>query len=550
LSSPSTDSGTERELRSTWVREGPSRSLVFESMSLNSTADLAAKDADARVLGNPTEGALLLWLEAHGGDYPAIRSTATVLGRLPFSTEHKFMASLLEIGPSRRVLHVKGAPEVLLSRCSRILTESGLEPFDKWRAPLDEKLHRFQDRGMRTLGFAFKERDVGPAAGELKDQARDLIWLGFVAIQDPVRPEVPAAIETCRRAGIAVKIVTGDNSHTAREIARQAGLWTDNEPPGAQLTGPDFAALPNERVTQAAENLKIMSRARPNDKLRLVKVLKAAGHVVAVTGDGTNDAPALNHADVGLAMGKSGSAAAKEASDIVLLDDSFTSIVNAVKWGRSLYDNIQRFIVFQLTINVAALGLMILGPFAGVKLPLTVTQMLWINLIMDTMGALALASEPPHDSVLDRPPRARDAFIISGAMARNILSMSLIFLAALLALLLFFKRDGVLSRHESTIAFTVLVLMQFWNLFNARAFGRSVSALRGVFKNRGLILIAAAIVIGQFLIVQFGGAVFRTEPLSWQEWLEIFAGTSLVLWAGEIWRCTKKIQNSKFKIQN
>ena len=535
----------------------PARNLIFQAIATNSTADLGAKDAARRVLGNPTEGALLLWIEEMGGSYSELRGTHKVVERLSFSTEHKFMCSLLEVlplkgagdtgAPGRRVLQVKGAPEVVLERCARVLTEFGPEPVAHWRNQIDQKLQSFQDRGMRTLGFAFK--DFGQAAvssekSDLKDAANGLIWLGFVAIQDPVRAEAPAAIQACRDAGIAVKIVTGDNVNTAREIARQVGLWKDGESADALVSGPDFAAMPDDQACKAGQRLTILARSSPHDKLRLVKLLKGAGHVVAVTGDGTNDAPALNYANVGLSMGKSGTASAREASDIVLLDDSFNSIVDAIKWGRSLYENIQRFLVFQLTINAAALGLMLLGPFAGVKLPLTVPQMLWINIIMDTLAALALASEPAHSSVMNRPPRARDDFIITRAMALDILGSAGIFLIALLALIGYFKRDNVFSVRESTIVFSVLVLLQFWNLFNARSFGRSASALKGIVKNKGLMGVAAAILLGQFLIVQFGGSVFRTQPLEFMDWVKMLLGTSIVLVLGELRRWVGRMKEN------
>ena len=541
----------------------PARNLIFQAIASNSTADLGAKDAARRVLGNPTEGALLLWIEELGGSYSGLRETNKVVERLAFSTEHKFMCSLLEsaplkgagegAAPGRRVLHIKGAPEVVLDRCTRVLTEFGPEPVVHWRKNIEEKLQSFQDRGMRTLGFAFKDCGLAIAevpsgekrgSNDLKEAANGLIWLGFVAIQDPVRPEAPAAIKACRDAGIAVKIVTGDNVNTAREIARQVGLWSDGESAEALVSGPDFAAMSDDQALAAGQRLTILARSSPHDKLRLVKLLKGAGHVVAVTGDGTNDAPALNYASVGLAMGKSGTASAREASDIVLLDDSFNSIVDAIKGGRSLYENIQRFLVFQLTINAAALGLMLLGPFAGVKLPLTVPQMLWINIIMDTLAALALASEPAHASVMDRPPRARDAFIITPAMSLDILGSAGIFLAALLALIWYFKRDNVFSVRESTIVFSVLVLLQFWNLFNARSFGRTASALKGIVKNKGFIGVAAAILLGQFLIVQFGGALFRTQPLEFMDWLKMLLGTSIVLVLGELRRWVMRLRKT------
>ncbi|MEI6232498.1 MAG: calcium-translocating P-type ATPase, PMCA-type [Planctomycetota bacterium] len=526
--------------------EAAGRDLIFQAIAANSTADLAAAaDGGVRkVLGNPTEGALLMWVESLKGNYGELRKQNPVIDRLTFSTEHKFMCSVVESSASkRRVLHIKGAPEVVLGRCSHILTESGVQPFDATCREFDASLKTFQTRGMRTLGFAFKECDenTGPG-GDLKALSTGLTWLGFVAIEDPVRPDVPAAIKACRHAGIAVKIVTGDNANTACEIARQVGLWDANEPKDVLVNGPDFAAMSDADARVAAKRLTILARSSPHDKLRLVKLLKADGEVVAVTGDGSNDAPALNFASVGLSMGKSGTASAREASDIVLLDDSFNSIVSAIKWGRSLYDNIQRFIVFQLTINAAALGLMLLGPFFGVQLPLTVPQMLWINLIMDTLAALALASELPHDSVMDRTPRAKNAFIVTRAMAADILITAGFFLATMLVLISVYKRDGEFSLRESSIVFSVMVLLQFWNLFNARCFGRTSSALKDALTNKGFVAVAAFIVLGQIAIVQWGGQLFRTEPLDVNAWLQIFGATSSILIAGELIRWIKRLR--------
>ena len=523
---------------------GAARNLVFQSIVANSTADLSARSEERRVLGNPTEGALLLWIENQGIDYNTLRKQNQIVDRLPFSTGHKFMCSLVSPSPNQRsILHVKGAPEVVLARCTKVLTEVGPEPISHWRRALDSKLRDYQSRGMRTLGFAFKDGGSDAATGtDLLERSKDLIWLGFVAIQDPVRAEAPEAIRACQHAGISVKIVTGDNVETACEIARQVGLWGQNESSEALVQGPVFATMSDAVARTAALRLKILARSSPHDKLRLVKLLKGVGQVVAVTGDGANDAPALNFASVGLSMGKTGTASAREASDIVLLDDSFNSIVSAIKWGRSLYDNIQRFIVFQLTINAAALGLMLMGPFIGVKLPLTVPQMLWINIIMDTLAALALASEPPHNSVMERKPRAANAFIITRDMAADIGLTAAFFLSALLALITVYKRDGEFDRRESTIVFTVLVLLQFWNLFNARCFGRTASAFHGIAKNRGLLAVAGIILLGQIFIVQFGGALFRTEPLNVLEWAAILFATSLVLCIGEFRRWLKRLQ--------
>jgi Ca2+-transporting ATPase len=377
---------------------------------------------------------------------------------------------------------------------------------------------------------------------DIEQAAQGLTWLGFLAIADPVRQEVPPAVAACHRAGIKVKMVTGDNPDTAQEIARQIGLWEPGDDSEKHLKGPDFQTLSDPEASEASGRLKILSRAKPMEKVRLVRSLQAQGEVVAVTGDGINDCGALNYADVGLAMGRTGKAAAKEASDIILLDDSFRTIIDAVMWGRSLYENIQRFILFQLTINVAALGIAFLGPFIGVELPLTVIQMLWVNLIMDTFAALALATEPPHRDVLNRPPRSPSDFIVTKVMAMNIFGVAALFLVVLLVLLEMMQGDGV-TAYELSVFFTVFVLLQFWNLFNARCLGLSHSAFQGLTENRGFLMIAAAIFIGQVLIVQFGGEVFRTVPLSLKDWILITVATSTVLWVGELVRFLRRSKN-------
>lgn len=529
----------------------PEARLLAEAMAANSTANLKRPEqGDAEPLGNPTEGALLLWLEHQGVDYTPVRERFEIEDQLAFSSQRKFMATLGrsaavedEIAKkSSLTLHVKGAPEIVIDRCDTVLTQGGEKPIEPHIHEIHGALERSQSRGMRTIGFAFSRPEEPVSDGtDLEDMAHAMCWLGFVGIADPVRPEVPGAIEECHRAGIEVKMVTGDNPKTATEIARRVGLWEESPPPGAHISGPAFAQLDDAEARERVAGLKVMSRARPDDKLRLVKLLKEQDEVVAVTGDGTNDGPALNMADVGLSMGKTGTAVAKEASDIVLLDDSFPSIVQGVKWGRSLYENIQRFIVFQLTINVSALGTALLGPFVGIKLPFTVTQMLWVNLIMDTFAALALATEPPHESVMERPPRDPAQFIITGPMGGFILGVGMIFLAAMITLLLRIRSVGVTPRALS-IFFTAFVLAQFWNLFNARVFGRHVSAFAGILANKAFLLIAGLILVGQFVIVQVGGPVFRTVPLELHEWGVILATTSLVIWIGEIWRFVARLK--------
>ncbi len=523
--------------------------LVIDGICGNTTAHLSHVEGEkVRALGNPTEGALLLWLDELGIDYMHERGQFEIDSQWTFTTERKFMGTLgRSPDGDRDLLHVKGAPEIVLDRCTQVLTADG--PRDLGAADRQELLRHlkeFQRRGMRTLALAYRAAPEQYNGAKLEDLAVQLTWLGFVAIADAVRPEVPPAIEACRQAGVLVKVVTGDNSETCLEIARQIGLWEESDTPDRQLTGSEFAGMDDSEASEAAGRIKVLARARPLDKLRLVRLLKQRGHVVAVTGDGTNDAPALNHADVGLSMGRTGTAVAKEASDIVLLDDSFRSIVNAIMWGRSLYENIQRFILFQLTINVAALTIAMLGPFLGVRFPLTVTQMLWVNLIMDTLAALALATEPPHADVMRRPPRNPAEFIVTAKMAWNLFAVAGVFVVVLLGLLKFLEWFDHIDDHTptygGTVFFTVFVMLQFWNLFNARALGSAQSALADLGKSKPFLVIAGAILAGQILLVQFGDYVFRTLPLDLWTWVWIIAATSLVLWIGEIWRLIRRVR--------
>ncbi len=511
---------------------------VAEAFANNTTANLSRITGEPiKVLGDGTEGALLMWLEELGIDYLVPRNSAPIIAQLQFSAERKYMATVSRSSVTGTpVMHVKGAPEIILDHCSQVLTNNGYVPVSEMREQIEEDLLNLQRRGMRTLGFAMRPIDPSLAHIEMDIEAEvdNLVWLGYVAISDPIRPEVPGAVDACRNAGIHVKVVTGDTEETAKEIARQIHLWdaADDDDPQAHMSGAEFEALSDEEVLEAVKHLKVLSRAKPLDKMRLVTSLQKNGEVVAVTGDGTNDAPALNYANVGLAMG-SGTDIAKEAADIILLDDSFRSIVNAVMWGRSLYQNIQRFILFQLTINVAALGISLLGPFIGVEFPLTVIQMLWINLIMDTFASLALASEPAHWEVMRQLPRRTSDFIINLPMARRILGTGLTFVVFLIGFLFVINGDGQTTEKELSIFYATFIMLQFWNLFNARTLGSSTSAFTGLRANPTFTVIAVVIFIGTVLIVTFGGDIFRTVPLSITEWLIITAGTSLVLFAGE-----------------
>lgn len=513
--------------------------LIAEGIAVNSTAFLEEKAPGEKPsgVGNPTEIALLLWLNGQGKDYMSLRTQAKVVNQLTFSTERKYMATLVDSPvQQKRVLYIKGAPEIVMSKCNL--------PADAI-ARYNEQLLAYQNKAMRTLGIAYREITRGESddCATLVNEG-GLTFLGIFAISDPIRPDVPDAVKKCQSAGIGVKIVTGDTPGTATEIARQIGLWQPGDTERNRITGVEFAALTDEEALDHVLDLKVMSRARPMDKQRLVQLLQQKGAVVAVTGDGTNDAPALNHAQVGLSMG-TGTSVAKEASDITLLDDSFHSIATAVMWGRSLYKNIQRFIVFQLTINVVALLSVLLGAFFGTELPLTVTQMLWVNLIMDTFAAMALASISPSMDVMNEQPRKRTDFIITPAMRNNILGVGLGFLAILMGLLAYFKTlPGGMDVHHLTVFFTIFVMLQFWNLFNASVFGTNHSIFKDASHALGMLSVALIILVGQFLIVSFGGKVFRTEPLPFMEWLYIIGSTSIVLWIGEIWRGIQRLKKN------
>lgn len=503
-----------------------------ETLAANSTAFL---DAEGRIIGNPTEGALLGWVRTQGADYEPLRAGAKIVDRLTFSTERKYMATIVESGVTgRRLLCVKGAPEIVRTMCRP----------DGRDAAIAERLLAFQNRAMRTLALAWaetKETDCLRAVA-----ASNLHFSAVAAISDPVREDVPEAVEHCIRAGIGIKIVTGDTPATAREIARQIGLWDDAvDGERNHMTGTEFAARSDEELLARVRELKIMSRARPLDKQRLVRLLQQCGEVVAVTGDGTNDAPALNFANVGLSMG-TGTSVAKDASDITLLDDSFASIATAVMWGRSLYRNIQRFVLFQLTINFAAILICFVGVLFGTDMPLTVVQILWVNIIMDTFAAMAMASLPPNPEVMRDKPRPRDEFIITPAMARTIFTCGIVMVAVLLGMLFWWTiTTGGLTVGQLTVFFSTFVFLQFWNMFNAKGFEtrHSVfSCLRGC---REFFLILAAIGVGQVLIVELGGEVFRTESLPVRDWLQIIGLTSLLAIGGELVRAVRRRSSSR-----
>lgn len=521
--------------------------LLDTAIALNSTAELN----DGKPIGNPTESALLLWLDAQGKDYEELRKQVNVLKQLPFSTERKMMATLAEVD-GETYLFVKGAPEIVMKKCiieDRMLRQSA-EELDEW-----------QHKAMRTLAFAYKKIEASIMRTSRTSTAEVVALLGandlqlqaIAAIADPIRPDVPAAVQECRHAGIEVKVVTGDTAATALEIGKQIGVFEDEpENIGADgsltsldqqmITGEQWEALSDEEAYERAKDIRVMSRARPTDKQRLVAMLQKRGEVVAVTGDGTNDAPALHYAHVGLSLG-SGTSVAKEASDMTLLDDSFKSIANAVMWGRSLYRNLQRFLFFQLVVNVAALLLVLGGSVIGTEMPLTVTQILWVNLIMDTFAALALALLPPSHEVMKDKPRKASDFIINKSIGFGILFCGIVFFLVMFALLVYCERRGKggVDVHELTMFFTTFVMIQFWNLFNAKALMSHHTAFRHFLKDRGMILVLVLVLVGQWIIVTFGGEMFRTTPLSLHEWLLIIGSTSVVLWAGELWRTFKRM---------
>ena len=520
--------------------------LLDVAIAINSTAEL---DED-KAIGNPTESALLLWLKSQDKDYRELRHQAKVLKQQPFSTEKKYMATIAEMDGEKYLL-VKGAPEIVLDLC---------EMEERYRNQALRELDEWQHKAMRTLAFAYRRIDRGEAASEKSVptigqllSAKDFTLQALVAITDPIRKDVPAAVKECRHAGIEVKVVTGDTAATAMEIGKQIGVFEDEaENIGADgdmtsfdqqmITGEQWEALSDEEAYQRAKDIRVMSRARPTDKQRLVAMLQKHGEVVAVTGDGTNDAPALHYAHVGLSLG-SGTSVAKEASDMTLLDDSFKSIANAVMWGRSLYRNLQRFLFFQLVVNVVALLLVLGGSIIGTEMPLTVTQILWVNLIMDTFAALALASLPPSHEVMNDKPRKATDFIISKGMAFGILFCGIAFFIVMFAMLIYCERRGKggVDVHELTVFFTTFVMIQFWNLFNAKSLGSNRTAFRHFLKDKGMILVLALVLVGQWLIVTFGGEMFRTVPLSLTEWLVIIGATSIILWVGEIWRAFKRL---------
>lgn len=521
--------------------------LLDTAIALNSTAELN----DGKPIGNPTESALLLWLDAQGKDYEGLRKQVNVLKQLPFSTERKMMATLAEVD-GETYLFVKGAPEIVMKKC---IIE------DRMQRQSAEELDEWQHKAMRTLAFAYKKieasimRTSRTSTAEVVAllDANDLQLQAIAAIADPIRPDVPAAVQECRHAGIEVKVVTGDTAATALEIGKQIGVFEDEpENIGADgsltsldqqmITGEQWEALSDEEAYERAKDIRVMSRARPTDKQRLVAMLQKRGEVVAVTGDGTNDAPALHYAHVGLSLG-SGTSVAKEASDMTLLDDSFKSIANAVMWGRSLYRNLQRFLFFQLVVNVAALLLVLGGSVIGTEMPLTVTQILWVNLIMDTFAALALASLPPSHEVMKDKPRKASDFIINKSIGFGILFCGIVFFLVMFALLVYCERRGKggVDVHELTMFFTTFVMIQFWNLFNAKALMSHHTAFRHFLKDKGMILVLVLVLVGQWIIVTFGGEMFRTTPLSLHEWLLIIGSTSVVLWAGELWRTFKRM---------
>ena len=531
-------------------------SLLKECIAINTTANLDFADPKKiKAIGNPTEGALLLWLHNHGINYLDIRESLDIIDRLQFTTELKYMATIVNSKVTgKRVVFVKGAPDILMNLCKT--TEDEIKNYKA-------KLVEYQNHANRTLAFAYKElNDTDDIFTDGKLNINDLVMMGIVGIEDPVRTDVPAAIEDCLNAGIQVKIVTGDAPGTAKEIGRQLGLWKPEDRDENILIGTELASMSDEELRDRLPKVKIISRARPNDKERAVRILKELDYIVAVTGDGTNDAPALNAANVGLSMGD-GTAVAKEASDMTIIDNSFSTIANAVMWGRSLYKNIKRFILFQMTVNVAACLIVLIGAFIGEESPLTVTQMLWVNLIMDTFAALALASLPPTKTVMNDKPRSVYEHILKG-MGSGILGVGVIFTIILLGICIFFQHSDIncltdilngnatwganngLSAYELGLFFTIFVMLQFWNLFNAKAFMTNDSAFKGIsWKNtKWFIIIAVVIFVGQILMTETPGLqeMFNVAEggIKATDWVIIVVATSFVLWIGELIRMIKR----------
>lgn len=523
--------------------------IIYEGIAVNSTAQLDLTGEKPSVLGNPTEGALLLWLMKQGANYRDLRAEAREIAELSFTTERKYMATAVKSATGKNILYVKGAPEIVFAMCRNT---SGVT-----REQLDARLLEYQNQAMRTLGFAWQELAEGETGiADGKVVADNLTFSGYVAISDPVRADVPDAINEVINAGIQIKIVTGDTPGTAREIGRQIGLWNDSCDTARNIiTGPEFEQIPDEELPTRAEEIKIIARARPMDKKRLVEALQHEGEVVAVTGDGTNDAPALKTAHVGLSMGD-GTSVAKEASDITIVDNSFASIGRAVMWGRSLYRNIQRFLLFQLTVNVTACLLVLCGSFMGTESPLTVTQMLWINLIMDTFAAMALASLPPSDRVMREKPRARKEFILDKSMTWEIFAVGGFFFFMLIGLLYIFHHADIqcltdlwglqlgeyddVTPYELTLLFTIFVMTHFFYLFDSRAYKSGSSALH--FKGcSGLLSISLIIFVGQIAMVEFPGIqqFFNVVGLKFVDWVIIVAASSLVLWVPELFKLFK-----------
>lgn len=544
----------QMKIAETFFPENTNMKLVEESISVNTTANLDYSDPKRiKAIGSPTEGALLLWMHGQGKNYLDQRESVERLDRIPFSTEIKYMATVVRSAVTgKRMLYVTGAPDILLTLCG-----------DEGNMEYNERLISYQNKALRTLGLAYAEigdEDV-ITDGKLVDTSK-LKMLGVVAISDPIREEVPAAIKECLDAGIKVKIVTGDTVGTAKEIGRQVGLWNENDTDKNILTGTEVAEMSNEELKNRLPEVKIISRARPNDKEKVVRALKEMNEVVAVTGDGTNDAPALNAAHVGLSMGD-GTAVAKEASDMTILDNSFSTISNAVMWGRSLYKNIKRFILFQMTVNVTACFIVLVGAFIGTESPLTVTQMLWVNLIMDTFAALALASLPPTHAVMKEKPRSIEEHILKG-IGKPILGVGLTFAFICLGLLLYFQHNDVptltnvfplswgaydgVSAHELGLFFTIFVMLHFWYMFNAKAHFTTSSAFKGIsWKNtRWFIIITSVIFVVQIALIEVPGLqkMFNVAEggLGLMNWIIILAATSLVVWIGEITRPLKKKQ--------
>ncbi|KAJ6853980.1 calcium-transporting ATPase 8, plasma membrane-type-like [Iris pallida] len=522
-------------------------SLILEGIAQNTTGDVFEPEEGGaiEVTGSPTEKAILDWGIKLGMKFADVRLKSSILHVFPFNSEKKRGGVAVQLSDSMVHIHWKGAAELVLASCTSWLDNNGLvEPMTPDK--MNEFTKSVEDMAavsLRCVALAYRLFDLqNVPSEEQRDNWKlpedDLILLAIVGIKDPCRPGVKEAVQLCTHAGVKVRMVTGDNIQTAKAIALECGILDPNDVPGEPtlIEGRAFRALSEEGREAIADKISVMGRSSPNDKLLLVKALKNKGHVVAVTGDGTNDAPALHEADIGLAMGISGTEVAKESSDIIILDDNFASVVKVVRWGRSVYANIQKFIQFQLTVNVAALVINVVAAVTAGEVPLNAVQLLWINLIMDTLGALALATEPPTDQLMNRPPVGRREPLITNIMWRNLFVQALYQIAVLLVLnfsgksILQLKDETVdhADKVKNTFIFNTFVFCQIFNEFNARKPDEK-NVFTGVTRNHLFMGIIGTTLVLQILIIEFLGKFTSTVRLNWKLWF-VSVAIGIVSW--------------------